>query len=173
MFNWGRMWRYDLATGHVAMLDTTPQEYVNYPSAGGRWMTWWGAVSSLLGVYDLGRDEPRVIERYPADGNEFVMRPHVAGDLIVWMYVIQDQRGETSGELRYAQLPVGSSSGRNHAAAGRPVRSLRTRHPHDVERLVELRLGNAPVSTWPRSITTWRIVFRSASDCLAMLAASS
>ena len=105
MFNWGRMWRYDLATERVSMLDTTPQEYVNYPSGDGRWLAWWGAVSSVLGVYDLGHDEPRVIERYPADGNEFIMRPHVAGDLIAWMYVVQDASGATTGELRYAWLP--------------------------------------------------------------------
>ena len=30
-----------------------------------------------------------------------------------------------------------------------------------------------PSATYPRSITTWRIVLRSASDCLATLAASS
>jgi hypothetical protein len=105
MFNWGRMWRYDLETEAASLLDTTPQEYVNYPSGGGRWMTWWGAISSVLGVYDLGHGEPRVIERYPADGNEYVMRPHVADDLIAWMYVVQDRSGATSAELRYAWLP--------------------------------------------------------------------
>ena len=30
-----------------------------------------------------------------------------------------------------------------------------------------------PESTWPRSMTTWRMLFRSARACLAMLAASS
>jgi hypothetical protein len=105
MFNWGRMWRYDLATERVAPIDTRPQEYVNYPSGDGRWLTWWGAESNVLGVYDLGHDEPRVIERYPPDGNEYVMRPHAAGDLLAWMYVVQDRTGATAAELRYAWLP--------------------------------------------------------------------
>ena len=105
MFNWGRMWRHDLATGRTAPIDTRPQEYVNYPSGDSRWLTWWGAESNVLGVYDLGHDEPRVIERYPANGNEYVMRPHVAGDLLAWMYVVQERNGETSAELRYAWLP--------------------------------------------------------------------
>lgn len=105
MFNWGRMWRHDLVDGTTAPLDTFPNEYVNYPSGDGRWLTWWGAESNVLGVYDLGHDEPRIIERYAGDGNEFIMRPHVAGDLLVWMYVVQDEAGDATGELRYAWLP--------------------------------------------------------------------
>lgn len=106
MFNWGTMFRYDLATGEVRTLPTDPQDFVNYPSAGYRFVAWWGATSSVLGVYDLVDEEPRTIERYDPRGNEHVLRPHVSGDLIAWIYAVEDVVGGPSfAELRYAWLP--------------------------------------------------------------------
>lgn len=110
MFNWGKMYRYDQELRRGLPLDTTPQEYVNYPSAGSRFVTWRGSDSSQFGVYDLVRDEPRLIESHPSAGNLRITDAHIAGDLIVWMHVI-DSGDETEGELRYAFLP--------HAAADR------------------------------------------------------
>lgn len=104
MFNWGRMFRYDLETAEVSPVSIWPQEYVNYPSAGGRFVAWWGADAFQFGVYDIVRDEARLLESYP-DGSELnVLRPHVAGDLLVWLYV-DSSAPDAYSELRYAFLP--------------------------------------------------------------------
>lgn len=102
MFNWGRMYRFDLATGRVSKIDSAPQDYVNYPSAGGRFVAWHGADSFQLGVYDHLLGEARMIER---SGNDVsLLRPHLAWDLLVWMRVVGSGT-ENPAELRYAFLP--------------------------------------------------------------------
>jgi hypothetical protein len=102
MFNWGRMFRFDLETEAVTRLDTSPQEYVNYPSAGSRFVAWYGADSFALGVYDHLLDEARVIERSGNDTS--LLRPHLAWDLLVWMRVV-GSGADNRAELRYAFLP--------------------------------------------------------------------
>jgi len=104
MFNWGRMFRYDLRTDTVSRLPAAPQRYVNYPSAGHRFVAWWGADSFRLGVYDLLMDEPRLVaaNSLESQGSEF--RPHLAGDLLVWRHVVAFDPDDP-GELRYAFLP--------------------------------------------------------------------
>ena len=104
MFNWGRMFHHDLATGTTRRLRLSPQRYVNYPSAGNRYAAWWGADSFQLGVYDLLLDEPQLLFRRPTASDESALRPHIAGDLLVWMHVDVEADGE-HGELRYAFLP--------------------------------------------------------------------
>lgn len=104
MFNWGKMFRYDLATGEVSTLSTWPQEYVNYPSVGSRFVAWWGADAFTFSVYDLVRDRARLIAKYSAESQANVLRPHVWGDLLVWMYV-ETPGLETYSELRWANLP--------------------------------------------------------------------
>lgn len=104
MFNWGRLFRYDLRTNGVALLDTAPQPDVNYPSAGSRFVTWWGADSFWLTVYDLARDEPRLVARNTHESQESELEPHVAGDLLVWRHV-SPLDPDDPGELRYAFLP--------------------------------------------------------------------
>jgi hypothetical protein len=104
MFNWGRMFRYDLSTHTAERLSTAPQGYVNYPSAGGRFVAWWGADSFRLNVYDLVRDEPRLVAVNSTASQESEFRPHLAGDLLVWRHVdVLD--ADDPGELRYAFLP--------------------------------------------------------------------
>lgn len=104
MFNWGRMFRYDIASGTVSALDTWPQEYVNYPSAGTRFVAWWGSDSTALGVYDLVRERARLIERHDPRGEINALRPHVRGDLMVWLHA--DETGDSRiRELRWAFLP--------------------------------------------------------------------
>lgn len=102
MFNWGRMYRFDLATEAITRVDSSPQEYVNYPSAGGRFVAWRGADSFALGVYDHLLDEARVIERSGNDTS--LLRPHLAWDLLVWMRVV-GSGSDNRAELRYAFLP--------------------------------------------------------------------
>ena len=104
MFNWGRMYRYDLATETVRRLRTSPQQFVNYPSAGSRFAAWWGSDSFQLGVYDLLLYEPRLVARHPIASQQSELEPHVAGDLLVWRHAdLLDP--DDPGELRYAFLP--------------------------------------------------------------------
>ena len=56
---------YDEASGEVRSLPTRPQEFVNYPSAGTRFVAAWGVDSTALGVYDLDLDTTRLIDRLP------------------------------------------------------------------------------------------------------------
>lgn len=106
MFNWGEMFRYDLELGTVDRLPTGSQAWVNYPSAGERFVAWWGASPTSFGVYDLARGEARAIERYDPQGDEQVLRPHVSGGLIAWLFVRGDPGGgDAFAELRYATLP--------------------------------------------------------------------
>jgi hypothetical protein len=104
MFNWGRMFRFDLATGRVAPLSVAPQEQVNYPSIGARYAAWWGFDAFSFGVYDLERDRPATIERYAGGSEDNVLRPHVAGDVLVWLFA-DFSPNESRSELRYAALP--------------------------------------------------------------------
>ena len=55
-------------------------------------------------VYDLVLDEPQLLFRRPAASHESALRPHIAGDLLVWMHVDIEADGE-HGALRYAFLP--------------------------------------------------------------------
>jgi hypothetical protein len=104
MFNWGRIFRYDLESGTVRRVNIRPQEYVNYPSGGGRFVAWRGADSFSFGVYDHVLDEPRMIERTGAGTDTSIVRPHVAWDLLVWMRVTGSGPGDVP-ELRWAFLP--------------------------------------------------------------------
>ena len=104
MFNWGKMYRYDLESGAVTPLDTGLQEYVNYPSAGGRWAAWWGNDSFVFGVYDHILDEPRLIERTTIGSDTGILRPHLVGEFLVWLRVVGSDENAWS-ELRYAYLP--------------------------------------------------------------------
>jgi hypothetical protein len=104
MFNWGRLWRSEIGGPGPSALDTGEVEYVNYPSAGSRFITWWSSDAFQFVVFDLLENRPRVIEQYTGASGANVLRPHIAWDLLVWLYV----EGETSdgfAELRYAIMP--------------------------------------------------------------------
>lgn len=106
MFNWGRLFRYDLEAGTVAPLRMGPnREYVTYPSAGGRFVAAWGSNTTDFAIYDLLRGAPRGVERYAADGTESVLRVHVQDDLMAWLWTDDRPTGPTVVELRYAFLP--------------------------------------------------------------------
>ena len=110
MFNWGRLFRYDDTNGDVRPLPTRPQEFVNYPSAGTRFVAAWGADSTALGVYDLDLRTARLIDRYPSGGDEHMLRPHISGDLLVWTHATVDGLGNgPPPEIHYAFLPPAGS----------------------------------------------------------------
>jgi len=110
MFNWGHLFLYDESEGNVQSLPTRPQEDVNYPSAGTRFVAAWGANSTAFGVYDLDLDATRLIDRYPSEGDQRILRPHISGDLLVWTYAIVDGLGNgPPPEIRYAFLPPAGS----------------------------------------------------------------
>jgi hypothetical protein len=104
MFNWGKMYRYDPADESVRQLSTRPQQWINYPSAGYRYAAWEGADSFQLAVYDLLHDDELLLARHSIASQESELRPHLAGDLLVWLHVELDGGAERS-ELRYAFLP--------------------------------------------------------------------
>lgn len=109
MFSWGTMMRHVPATAETRPLSIRPQEYVNYPSIGSRFIAWWGADTFDFGVYDLERDHPRLIQRHAHETEVNVVRPFVANDLLVWLEV--DATGGTAESvLRYAVLPPAGSS---------------------------------------------------------------
>ena len=104
MFNWGLLWRHDLGGPGPRRLDTAPVDYVDTPSAGSRFVTWSAADTFQFVVYDLLEERPRVIESYSVAEQANVLRPHLAWDLLVWLYA----EGETAdgyAEIRYAFLP--------------------------------------------------------------------
>ena len=100
---------------------------MNYPSAGTRYAAWWGADSFQLGVYDLVLDEPQLLFRNSTASQESALRPHIAGDLLVWLHVDVDPAPSAAS--------CATRSCRRHAI---PDRCIGARHAHDVERLVEL-----------------------------------
>ncbi len=104
MFNWGKLWQSEVGGPGPHRLDMAPIEYVNYPSAGSRFVAWWSADAFTFGVYDLLEDRTRVIERYPAASQANVLRPHIAWDLLVWLYV-EGEGDDSDAELRYARMP--------------------------------------------------------------------
>ncbi len=104
-FNWGHMFRYDLATGDVSPLSTWPQEQVNYPSAGARFVVWDGWDSFKLGVYDLDRDMARLIESYPIERQTDLLAPRIGGDLLVWTESDASDMDDIVSVLQWAFLP--------------------------------------------------------------------
>jgi hypothetical protein len=107
MFNWGRLFRYDIATETVTPMHLgEDRAYVNYPSVGARFVAAWGSNTTDFVVYDLVRHAPRGIERYPPDGTESVLRAHVRDNLIAWLWVDDPPTGATAVELRFASLPM-------------------------------------------------------------------
>ena len=105
MLNWGRLWRYDIGGPLPTQLDTAPIDYVNHPSAGSRFVAWRASDSFTFGVYDLLEERTRVIEAHTADAPADILRPHIAWDLMVWMYVEDAERLNSYAELRYAIMP--------------------------------------------------------------------
>ena len=104
MFNWGRMYRYDIRTQRVARLLTRHQTYVNYPSGGSRFVAYWPADSFRLSIYDLVRDEARLVATNSVASQESEHDVHLAGDLLVWRHLTAFG-GDVRSELRYAFLP--------------------------------------------------------------------
>jgi hypothetical protein len=109
MFNWGRLFHYDEETGEITSLPTRPQAEVNYPSAGTRFIAAWGATSGAFGVYDLDLRATRLIDQ-AARGEEIAfLRPHIHGDLLVWLQVEGIGERAKPLEIRYAFMPPAGS----------------------------------------------------------------
>jgi len=105
MFNWGRLYGYAFETGEITPLRIAPQDYVNYPSGGGRFVAMWGADSSTFAVRDLELGANRLIARFD-NQVDAIMRPHLAGDLLVWLHLRTDGPGDgPRAPIEYAWLP--------------------------------------------------------------------
>lgn len=110
MFNWGRLFFYDLRSGQVSPLSMAPQDYVNYPSAGYRFVAAQGADSFVVTIHDLDLGMSRYVARYEPETQQSVMRVHLAGDLLVWLYTTGgDSQEPGATEIRYAFLPGAGS----------------------------------------------------------------
>jgi len=107
MLNWGHMFLFDEDTSDVAALPTRPQEYVNYPSGGARFVAAWGADSRAFGVYDLDLRATRLIDRWPPETSVNVLRPHISGSLLTWLHAEVDGLGNgPDPEIRFAFMPA-------------------------------------------------------------------
>ena len=105
MFNWGRLVRHAFETNQLSTVRIGPQEYVNYPSGGGRFVAMWGADASTFAVHDLERGASRLISSYDNEVDA-IRRPHLAGDLLVWLHTRTDGLGNgPPAPLEYAWLP--------------------------------------------------------------------
>ncbi len=105
MFNWGTLRRYAFDTGTVSGVRMMPQVDVNYPSGGGRFLAAWGANTSVFTVHDLHSGRSRLIELYD-NTVDSIVRPHLAGDLLVWMHRTEAGAGlSPPAPLEYAWLP--------------------------------------------------------------------
>jgi hypothetical protein len=101
--NWGSIVRYDPDGGAARPMPMWHEDDVNFPSAGTRFMTWRAADSRRLGVWDGARGEARGIVAYESPSQR-VLRPHIAGSLITWLFVDDSVEPELS-EIRYALVP--------------------------------------------------------------------
>ncbi|MGH2381313.1 MAG: hypothetical protein ACRDG7_08845 [Candidatus Limnocylindria bacterium] len=78
---------------------------MNYPSGGGRFVAMWGADSSTFVVHDLERGASRLIANYD-NGVDTIRRPHLAGDLLVWLHPQDDGLGNgPPAPIEYAWMP--------------------------------------------------------------------
>lgn len=110
MFTWGRLVSYSFATAETTPLSMHPQEFVNYPSRGYRFVAAWGSNASALYVHDLERGASRMVERYADRADEAVDRPSLVDGLLVWLHFRIDDTGQHPGkDVRWAFLPVPGS----------------------------------------------------------------
>lgn len=114
MFNWGYLVSYSLDTGETTVLDIAPQDYINYPTAGRRFIGGFGWNLAVMTVHDAETHTSRIVERYPDAGRDGVDRANISGDLMAWVRITIDELGtdDTPVQLRYALLPLPGSDGR-------------------------------------------------------------
>jgi len=111
MNNWGELEAYSLADGSIRKLDfasASEGQSHNFPSLGNRFVAadLWDATS--LTIYDLATRTEVAVERYEPTSGHALMRPVIAGDLLVWVSA-PDFTG-AGGEIHYAQLPPAIAS---------------------------------------------------------------
>jgi hypothetical protein len=114
MFNWGYLVSHSLDTGRTTVLDIRPQDSINYPTAGLRFVGGFGLNLAVMTVYDTETDLSRIVERYPDAGRDGVDRANIAGDLMAWVHITIDELGmdDAPVQLRYAWLPPSGKEGR-------------------------------------------------------------
>jgi hypothetical protein len=114
MFNWGYLVSYSLDTDERTVLDIRPQDYINYPTAGLRFVGGFGWNLAVMTIYDTETRASRIVERYPDAGRDGVDRANISGDLMAWVHITIDELGtdDTPVQLRYAWLPLPGSDSR-------------------------------------------------------------
>ncbi len=107
MFNWGALQLHDFETAITGAVSMIPQHDVNYPSAGNRFVAAWGTDVTAIFVHDLESRLSRRVEQVDRLAADILVRPHVSGDLLVWIHGIADETGEQDAPstIRWAWLP--------------------------------------------------------------------
>jgi hypothetical protein len=114
MFNWGYLYSYSLDTGEVSALDIAPQQSINYPTAGLRFVGGFGWNVAVMTIFDVESRASRIVERFPDAGRDGVDRASISGDLMAWVHITIDETGEDAApvQVRYAWLPAPGSDRR-------------------------------------------------------------
>lgn len=89
LLNAGTLVTYSLASEEIQPVDFgTPG--LNYPSLGDRFVAAWIQDATVFNVYDLRAAQPVEVLRFPRIGDEAVVRPTIAGSLLVFSHVPAD-----------------------------------------------------------------------------------
>lgn len=105
--NWGTLVRHSLTDGTTQPLDFGPNESLNYPAMGDRFVVAWATDDTNFYIHDLvERRALRVLDFEPTS-HSGIVRPHVQGDLLVFVEVYWDPEllVERPLLLRWAWLP--------------------------------------------------------------------
>lgn len=111
MNNWGQLEAYSLADGSIKRLDFAPaseDQSHNSPTLGNRFVAaeLWDPTS--LSTFDLATRTEVPVEHYEPTSGRALMRPVIAGDLLVWVSA-PDFTG-VGGQIHYVQLPPVAAS---------------------------------------------------------------
>lgn len=102
--NWGLLNRYSLSTREVKQIFFANQAFENDATAGDRFLAAWLPDDTIFELYDLQTDTMLLVEQYDPTGPLGVVRPVVAGDLVVFIRI--DTTPGKDLQLCWARLPA-------------------------------------------------------------------
>ena len=104
VFNWGVLVRRSLGQAATTPITFEAQVGLNYPSVGNRFLAAWGEDDTDFEIFDLAKNTPLLIERYKPTAPQGVVRPVVAGDLLIFIRGSTDP-SRSDLQLCWAWLP--------------------------------------------------------------------
>ena len=103
--NAGQLYVYQRSTNvatPISIPDSISKRF-SYPSVGTRFVSWWeDGPSTQFYIYDYLDHQVRIVAQYQPTGEERVLRPTLAGNLLAWDYVHDDASPQ---QIRWAVLP--------------------------------------------------------------------